>query len=248
MATFRKIFIMKTLVTLCGILMLMSACRIGFNSVRGNGNKITQSRNTDDFKKVEVGGPMDVEITMGNDYKVDVEADDNLMAYIIVKKEGDKLVVRLKDNVNADYDDGMKVKIEMPLLNAVELSGSGSIKTIGQVSNNGKISISIGGSGNVDMDNVKSPVIDAAIGGSGKATVAGQTQKLDVSIGGSGDFIAPDLKSENAKVSIAGSGNAKIFASMDLDVSIVGSGDVIYSGSPRISKNVLGSGSIRAAQ
>ena len=53
---------MKTLVTLCGLVVLLSACRLGFNSVRGSGNKITQSRDVSGFTSVEAAGPMDVEI------------------------------------------------------------------------------------------------------------------------------------------------------------------------------------------
>ena len=238
---------MKTIVSLFGIAILLCSCQMSFNSVRGSGNKITQSRDVSGFTSVEAAGPMDVEIKMGSGYKVSVEADDNLMQYILVRKEGGKLVVKLKDNINVSYDNGMKVSIEMPSLHEVDLSGSGSLKTIGQVTDPNKIEVSISGSGNATMD-VNTPSLDASISGSGKATVTGQTKTIDVSIAGSGDFEAPDLKSETAKVSIAGSGNARIFASVSIDASIVGSGDVIYSGSPSISKSIIGSGELKQAQ
>ena len=220
---------------------------MGFNSVSGSGNMITQNRSESDFKRVEAAGPMDVEIKMGNSYKVEVDADDNLMQYIVVRKEGDKLVVKMKDHISVRNISGMKVRIEMPALSAVELSGSGSLKTIGQVTDPNKIEISVSGSGNATMD-VNTPLVDGSIAGSGKAMITGQTKTVDISIAGSGDFDAPDLKSEKAKVSITGSGNVRIFASVSIDASIVGSGNIIYSGSPSISKSVIGSGELRQAQ
>jgi hypothetical protein len=238
---------MKTFMAFCGIATLIGACHVGFNSVKGSGNIITQNRTVEDFTIVNASGPMDVEITMGNNYKVEVEADDNLMSYIIIKKKGDELVIKLKDDVNFKIDHPVTVRIQTAKLREVIATGSGNIKTIGLVNSNDKIETSLAGSGNITME-VNAPEIESSIAGSGNTNISGQTRMVDISIAGSGSFNAADLKSEKANVSIAGSGDVKIFASVNLDVSIVGSGDVIYSGTPNISKSVIGSGSIKSQQ
>jgi len=227
--------------------MLIMSCQFGFESVSGSGNVIKENRNIGDFTSVEAAGPMDVDIKTGSGYKVEVEADDNLMQYIITRKEGNNLVIKLKNNLNIRNDNGIHVHLEMPALKAVIVSGSGSVKSIDQLSDPEQMKLKIAGSGNLIMD-VKSPRVEVSVAGSGKATVKGETRDLDLDIAGSGDFDGNDLKSEKVDISISGSGNAKVFASVDLKVSVAGSGDVIYRGNPKISQSIAGSGSVKQAQ
>jgi hypothetical protein len=227
------------------VIAILTSCRIGFNSVTGSGNVIKQIRSVEGFTSVEAAGPMDVEIKTGTGYRAEVEADDNLMQYIELRKEGSGLKIRLKDNINIRSNNGIHVYVEMPSVKAIVLSGSGSVKSTSQITDPEEIRLTVGGSGNLFMD-VKSPKVDVSIGGSGEAAVRGETRDLDVSIGGSGNFKGEDLKSENAHVSIGGSGDATVNTSVDLDVSVAGSGNVRYRGSPAIKKSILGSGSVTA--
>ncbi len=238
---------MKPVIAFALLALCLTSCRLGFKTIKGSGNMIKEDRNVSGFTTVEDAGSIDVEIKMGSNYKVEVEADDNLMKYIKIEKRGEKLVIELKDNINFRLENPVTVRIETPELREVIASGSGNIKTIGQVNSTRTIETSLAGSGNIDME-VNAPAVESSIAGSGNTNISGQTKSVDISIAGSGNFNAADLKSENANVSIAGSGNVKLFASVNLDVSIVGSGDVFYSGTPKISKSIIGSGSIKSLQ
>ena len=237
---------MKSLTAICVIALLMS-CSVGFNSVKGSGNVVKENRSVECFTSVEAAGPMDVEIKTGSGYKVEVEADDNLVPYIVTRKEGRNLEIRLKDNVHIRSTNSIHVIVEMPALEAVVLSGSGSVKSSNLVTDPEKMKFTIAGSGNLFME-VKSPEVEVTVAGSGKATLKGETRDLEIHIGGSGDFLGEELKSEKAHISIGGSGNATVFASVDLNVSVAGSGNVIYRGSPRITQSIAGSGSVRPGQ
>ncbi len=239
---------MKPVIVLALVALCVASCRLGFKTVRGSGNLIKEERNISGFSTIEDAGSIDVEIKMGSNYKVEVEADDNLMKYIKIDKRGEKLVIELKDNIDFKLENPVTVRIETPELREVIASGSGNIKTIGKVNSTRTIETSLAGSGNIDMMEVNAPAVESSIAGSGNTNISGQTKNVDISIAGSGSFNAADLRSENANVSIAGSGNVKLFASVNLDVSIVGSGDVFYSGTPKISQSIIGSGSIKSLQ
>jgi hypothetical protein len=233
---------MKYPVIIC-LLITLSACHFG-DFVQGSGNLIKESRSEAGFTGIAVSGPMDVELTQGNDFAIDVESDDNIMPYIITEKKGQVLELRMRDNINVRTTQHIVVKITMPELREISIAGSGAVKTMGRVSSPDKIRLNVAGSGDMILD-VKSPFISANIAGSGKIIAEGETQKLDIDIVGSGDFLAEELKSEEVKVSVGGSGKAKVFASRELDVSVAGSGDIYYRGDPNIKKSIAGSGNVQ---
>lgn len=236
---------MRTIVIILSISLLASACHVNFRTVKGSGNLVKDTREVSGFTGIDAAGSIDVEVKTGGSYSVVVEADDNLQPYIVVRKEGRNLVIKMKQGVNLMTKDNMKVYVEMPELKSVDVAGSGNVTGQGLIETGDKIDIDVAGSGNVTLE-VKTPAVSASTAGSGKTILKGQTKSFDGSIAGSGDIDAGDLKSEDASVSIAGSGSIKIFASLKLDVSIVGSGDVIYQGQPEISKSIIGSGEIKS--
>ena len=237
---------MKTVFSILALSFLVS-CNFNYRSVSGSGNIIKEDRQVSGFTGIDAAGPMDVEVKMGTEFHVTVETDDNLQRYVIIRREGNSLVVKLSENIRVRDSKTMKVYVEMPMLKSVDVAGSGNVTCEGIIENNDKIDVDVAGSGNVTME-VRTPAVSASTAGSGKTILKGETKKLDVDIAGSGDIDASELKSEEGNVSIAGSGNVKLFSSLKLDVSIVGSGDVLYYGSPSISQSVIGSGNIKKGQ
>lgn len=240
-ATFRKINIMKTIFTLC-VTTLLASCNLFFETVTGSGNVIKETRQIDGFTGVKVAGPMDVELNAGDTYKVELEADDNLLKYLIIEKRGSNLEVRLKDNINL-RNVTIHIAVQMPSVKNVEVAGSGSVTSHSRLAHPDKMHLIVGGSGNILMD-INSPKVEASIGGSGNIKLQGETRDLDISIGGSGSFAGKELKSEKAQITIGGAGDVVVNASLNLDVTIGGSGSVQYVGSPSIKQSIGGSGSV----
>jgi hypothetical protein len=235
---------MKFLTTLLFVMVIASSCTFDYRSVNASGNVIKQDREINDFTGIKAAGPIDVEVKQAGNYKVTLEADDNIMDLIIVRREGNSLLVKLRDNVHIKNTSTIQVYVEMPHLKSVDVAGSGNIKSVGVIDNNDEIDVDIAGSGDVYLE-VRTPKVSSSVAGAGKTHIVGETRNLKVDIAGSGDVDAAKLKCEEADVNIGGSGNVKVFASLKLDISIAGSGDVVYYGSPEISKSVVGSGNIR---
>jgi hypothetical protein len=204
-------------------------------SISGSGNIITQNRNVSQFDGVRASGSIDIEVVNDQTHSIRVEADDNIMPYIITKVEDGILDVHLKPNFMY-HNINAKVYVTAPSLTKLTVSGSGSITAKDTLANAAQIDFKVSGSGDVTAI-VDAPSINAEIGGSGTITLSGKTK----------DFIkCKNLLSENTTAGITGSGTAHVFASVHLLAKVTGSGDIYYSGQPSVEIHKTGSGTIEA--
>ena len=212
--------------------------------IKGSGHVSTANQKLGNYNKIEVKGSMDVYFTQGPEQDAVIEADDNILPYIELVQEDDKLIIRQKNHISLSYHNEIKIRLQAPNVKSFALSGSGNIKLINTVENQESVWLGVSGSGNVEGV-VDAPEVNANISGSGDITVSGQTRDLELNIAGSGNFNGKSLMAENANINIAGSGDAEVHASVKLEGKIVGSGDIDYLGNPQVSSKVMGSGEIR---
>jgi hypothetical protein len=216
-----------------------------WSKIEGNGNLTKNVRTVDNFTSIGSGGSWDVIISYGTDKDVIIEADENLIPYIITEVKGNKLNIKTENYVNLKSKNKIKIYVSLTKITGISLAGSGNITGVGNFSNDDKTTFSVAGSGNINLDFKSIERVGISIAGSGNVILKGKTEALGVSIAGSGDAICKDLVADDVKVSIAGSGSAKVNASDILKVSVVGSGDVYYTGTvTNISKSIAGSGKV----
>lgn len=231
---------MKRLLTAILSALIFCSCQ----TITGNGNIITQTRHLNQFEGIKASGSIDIEVMNDQSQLVKVEADDNIMPYIITKVEDGMLDVHLKPNF-LYRDINAKVYVSAPVLARLTVAGSGSITSKDTLANTEQIEFKVAGSGDVTAT-VDAPSIKASIGGSGTINLHGRTKNFDCSIAGSGDFKCNNLLSENTTASITGSGTAHVYASVHLLAKVTGSGDIFYSGHPAVEIHKSGSGTIEA--
>lgn len=228
-------------------IMAFGACQfVGGKRVTGNGNVTSQQRTITGFNAVEVQGSINVYVSQGADYAVRVEAEENLMDYIVVEKEGDELEVRFKRNTNIRTKRPVNVYVTAPAYTSLAVSGSGNLISQTKITNASQLDIDISGSGDANLE-VDAPEINAEISGSGTAVLKGMTRTFNGDIAGSGELKAYNLLSERSDIEVAGSGDAEVYASKQLDISVAGSGNINYKGNPSINKSIAGSGTVRKA-
>jgi len=210
---------MSCMPVLCLGLISINSCN--FNAIHGSGVAKTESRAVGSFSKIHLSGSPDVEVAVGPAVSVAVTTDDNLLPNIETTVKDDTLKIASKGSYNTSI--GVKVKITVPALDVVSISGSGDIYVTG----------------------LKADEMDTGVTGSGNITLNGVVERLRAQITGSGDLRAGELSARNVKITVTGSGDATVRATEDLDASVTGSGDVRYSGNPpKVRKHVIGSGNI----
>lgn len=105
--------------------------------------------------------------------------------------------------------------------------------------------VTINGSGDVLLDQLKQENLAVDIHGSGSVKATGSVDTLTVRIAGSGDAMLQELAAQSADVSIAGSGDVEIKPVESAEILINGSGDVrLHSRPKHLTSRVNGSGAI----
>ncbi|MDB5988190.1 MAG: hypothetical protein JWR16_3243 [Nevskia sp.] len=187
----------------------------------GSGNVATQTRELPPFDAIDIDGSTDVEVHFGSPQQVSVIGDDNLLDLIDLSVHDGRLVVSSHGSYRSHRD--LKVSVQLPALDAIEIEGSGDIALHGV--NGGKLKLQIEGSGDIKAD--------------------GAVDELALRISGSGDAQLRSLSAKRATVEISGSGDASVTATESINAVTNGSGDISYSGDPqRVTVVSHGSGDI----
>jgi hypothetical protein len=238
--------------TMKKIILLISFLIIGttvhaqwWNRTKGNGNMITQTRNTSDYEQLNVAGFFDVVLVKGTEGKISLKGEENLLEYIEVSVTNKVLTIKIKENTNLSTSWNKSITVRVPIeeIEGVKLSGSGDISAEFTLESPFFEAI-ISGSGVIDL-NIDTQKLTAKVSGSGDLDLSGKARDLDIKVSGSGDINASKLEALNANVVVSGSADVQVSVSGILDAKVSGSGDVHYKGNPKkVSTKVSGSGDI----
>lgn len=213
--------------------------------IKGDGNYISKTRTVSNYDELSVAGSFDVKLVSGKPGNIKIQAEANLMEYILTEVSNGKLKISVKKGANLQPSHRYEIKIQVPFkeMNAVSLTGSGEIYSSEEIkARNFKVSLT--GSGGISLK-LNSAEVKGTLTGSGDIGLTGKTKQLECSVTGSGDFDASKLKAEKVKAKVTGSGDLDVCATQELKASVSGSGDISYRGNPKKQDlKTSGSGSI----
>jgi hypothetical protein len=192
------------------------------STTEGSGVPATQARNVAAFESIELAGSNNLVIHVGEQQSVVVKADDNLLERVTTEVQSGTLVIA---NTPGSFttNSPMSVEVDVPMLDALTLTGSG----------------------NIVVDGIETESLDVTLPGSGTLTGSGTATKLDVTVSGSGSVQFTPLVANDVRAVVSGSGSIFVTATESLDASVSGSGAILYAGSPQgVTKSVTGSGAI----
>jgi hypothetical protein len=216
----------------------------GGEQVEGSGSVKRQARQVQHFTGVAMEMPGKLELRMGSTEGVTVEADDNLLPLIETVVEDGVLRVRPSKRNLSLRTRNLRIVVNAREIERLSLGGSGSIEA--DALRSPRLHVDLGGSGKISVRGIESDTVSISLGGSGGFQADGGTaRKVSVSIGGSGNVDLGKVQADNVSVSVGGSGDVTVWAREALSLSIAGSGDVRYYGDPRVSKSIVGSGDAR---
>jgi hypothetical protein len=226
----------------------LAACDgLGGKRIHGNGNIKTEDRPVNDFKNVEVGGAAKVLVSQGDHAAVKIEADENLLRYMEIRQEGDKIFVREKRGFNLRPTHEIRVYVTAPVFNSIDASGACDIIGETKITNSEALELQVSGAGDIKME-VDAPKLSAEVTGSGSINLKGQTKEVSFDLTGAAHAHCYELLSENTKVEISGAGSAEVYASVKLDAQVSGAGEVNYKGNAStVNQHVSGAGSVHKA-
>ncbi len=233
------------------------------SGVQGSGDLAKKTFRIGDVSSVDFAAACRLVITQGDETKLELITDKNLMNYFEVSERGGTLKIGQDRSVNGSKEPVFNLMVKD--LSRLELSGSGTVESRGfsteshktRLTGSGKIRLGrvsaddvfleLSGSGTISVDDCRTNSLKTLVSGSGGITVAGTevAEELEAVITGSGTCDTSELRALDVEARITGSGSLSLTAEEFLDSTITGSGLITYSGSPSMETNITGSGLLR---
>ncbi len=228
---------MKLLTAIAAICLVLSACG---ETIKGNGNVTTQSRDVSDFHSVEASGFFEIELMEGTE-GVEIVTDENLHEHIEVEVKNGSLRIYTNDKMLDAKE--LLVKVSFEQLNSVDIAGAAQITCKSPIQGE-SFELEVAGAAEAELDvDVKNLSLDLA--GGSEVEVVGNATMADFDIAGAGEVRALDLQTQQCSIDISGAGEIEVSVAKALDVDITGAGEVRYKGNPDdIKKSITGAGEL----
>jgi hypothetical protein len=208
---------------------------------------VTSLKSPSKFIGIESDCFVNINIHKGNTYQVSVFGPLAEIQKVIPSVDPKDQILKIKyihtPFLGLRSDVIVLMEITMPELHSISLNGSGVITTKDKFQS-AILSLSLAGSGDINLSSIQSNATSIEISGSGSIKMSGNSSKMELALAGSGGFIGDKFKVEDADVSISGSGEVRTNVTRTLSATISGSGSIYYLGKPTVNRVITGSGDV----
>lgn len=220
--------VISLIVVVCGSVKIYATQDVVENSNKVQDDVKSEVRNVSGFSKIDIGGTIVGNITVGKDFSVVVEAKEQVLSEIITKVEDNTLKVKFEKGfwkrMKKKYrNTKAKVTISLPMLEDLDVSGASRVSAVGV--NSDKFNLDVSGASSVNIE--------------------GSAREIIADISGASSLRASKLLSEVMDMDLSGASSARVNVSTELRVDASGASSVRYTGEPSIEKDTSGASSVR---
>jgi len=213
---------MKTLAILVILIAVpMAGCKHGMHSgVKGSGKREVQKRDVSAFTSISTEGAFNVDVVCQKAQSLEIEGDDNILP--LVSTEVSNGVLRLKNEKNYSVSQPVTIKISVPNIDGLTVSGAGMI----------------------DVSGLKNDKFELDSEGAPQIKVSGITKVVDIDTSGAAKIDTHNLHATKGVVDSKGVSTIDVDVKDQLDVTISGPSVVTYEGDPTVKKTINGPGKL----
>ena len=225
------------------VLFLNSCDEVPWGCVEGNDRIAIEQRPIGSFSNITSYGSYVVNVELGSEYSLTVEADENLLSYIRTYIQGNTLVIDNRNSRCIRSNEPIRIDVVTRNIEQLKLAGSGVIDASNFTAE--ELELELTGSGVIECRRITVDYLLANLTGSGVINLSGSAETADYSLSGSGLIKGIEMVTERCYASISGSGNIYTWVNDLLEVNISGSGNLYYDGEPVVDETITGSGNVR---
>ncbi|MAO09034.1 MAG: DUF2807 domain-containing protein [Alteromonas sp.] len=223
---------MKTIKIALAMLMVvsLSSCQfdIRFGQVNGNGNVVTEERPVANFTAVRGSAGIDVFLTQGDENKVVVEADENLLEIIETRVDGNTL--KITSDANIGRCKSKKVHVTYTSLESIEASSGADVIGNSVIKSE---TLSLGSSSGADLEvEILAKEVYANTSSGADLKVSGTASRLIAEASSGSDLKARELEVITCKADASSGADIAVTVKNEIEASASSGGDIKYYGNP----------------
>lgn len=220
-----------------------SSCTFDINfgeGKRGNGQVVEESRKvTEDFTAIHASEGLDVFVTQGNSFSINVEADENIIDLIGTDIRDGRLKIHAIENIGRATKN---IYVTLPEVTA--LSTSSGADLIGQNTiNANKIELDASSGSDLEVE-VDANEISADTSSGADITVSGKTDLLYADASSGSDIRARGLLAKRCNADASSGADISVNVSESLIADASSGADISYTGDASVQKKKSVSGSV----
>lgn len=211
-------------------------------AITGNRQVITQDRPVTSFHALKVSGGIDAELSQGNELKLQVEADENMISSI--RTEVQNGVLNIYREGKTGNTKTMKIHLTFQQLDAITASGGCDIISRQKLSF-ATLKMDISGGCDISLDCNTSNLVCIQSGGC-DVILSGKAENANFKVTGGSDVKASEFYLKNCTIDASGGSDVKVNVTGDLKMEASGASDITYYGNPsKITKSAYGASDIK---
>lgn len=228
---------------LCLALVIISSCGfdIGFGSgQKGNGEIVNETRDvTEDFTAIAASEGLEVYVKQGEDYYIEVEADENIIELIGTDIRNGRLKIHAIENIGQATK---KVYVTLPEITVLKSSSGANLRTEGMFKAD-RLEID-SSSGSILAAEFTANALELEASSGANLSISGSSDTANIDVSSGGNINAKELQVKVCHAEASSGGNIKIHVLESLTADAGSGGNISYSGEPDVQKKKSVSGSV----
>lgn len=190
-------------------------------------NRIDSLKN---FDEIKINGAIKVILVQDSSYKVLIEADSNILAYVRAEVSNSELIIEL-DHEEYCGTDTILVRAGIGELKTLNLDGAVKVSGEGRIFAD-DLKLLLSGASDVSLE-LSASKVSTNVDGVGKIAFTGQAGVHELKIKGTAKVEAFDFIVGVYDIQTEGIGKANINVLNELNVNTSGSSEIYYRGNPK---------------
>ena len=238
---------MKTRSIIVALLLLMGLASSCYKeTIRVSGEVVRTEVHLSDYTGLRVASAFNVQVAFSDtEERIIVEANSDIQDRVIVKKEGNNLVVRLKRSTNIRGNATLNVYITTRNIHFFDISGASAVTLDNTIilQRDGRIEVS--GASNFTGE-INAPGLEVDASGASDIDLFGDVSLLNAELSGASNLREYDLVTNQLDMRLSGASNAYLTVQEKIDIRASGASTLNYKGDAVIgNKDLSGASEVR---
>lgn len=229
---------LRSLGLLAALLLLVSACRPGYDL--DPSEEVTDTFAVTGFDRLEMGSAFRITVRQGNFFQVIARGDRRDLNDLRVERAGGTLFASYRTNRGNRYP--VQIEITMPYLRGARLSGASTSRVVG-FNHLDEVDFDLSGASQLTFIG-QADLLYADLAGASELFLEGGAYELSVGLTGASFVDAFDFPVRDAIVEASGSSEALVRATQTLAVRATGASSVRFRGNPVLSTQLSGGSTV----